>query len=115
MLQFLLPLSLAHGLRECVYGELDHPLSTVISGPWTAVSGGSVRQKVDIMGECELSSLVSTECCLFVNWWTHFLGSLQMHGNDHGGRKLKRGWDMTTNPKNNEKMAELEISRSGQV
>ncbi len=46
---------------------------------------------------------------------THFLGSLQMHGNDHGGRKLKRGWDMTTNPENNEKMAELEISRSGQV
>ncbi len=43
MLQFLLPLSLAHALRECVYGELDHPLSTVISGPWTAVSGGSVR------------------------------------------------------------------------
>ncbi len=47
MLQFLLPLSLAHALRECVYGELDHPLSTVISGPWTAVSGGSVRQRVD--------------------------------------------------------------------
>ncbi len=56
---------------------------------------------------------------------THFLGSLQMHGNDLGGRKLKRGWDMTswaepdrpvtTNPENNEKMAELEISRSGQV
>ncbi len=41
------PLSLAHALRECVYGELDHPLSTVISGPWTAVSGGSVRQRVD--------------------------------------------------------------------
>ncbi len=47
MLQFLLPLSLAQGLREYVYGELDHPLSTVISGPWTAVSGGSVRQRVD--------------------------------------------------------------------
>ncbi len=47
MLQFLLPLSLAHALRECVYGELDHPISTVISGPWTAVSGGSVRQRVD--------------------------------------------------------------------
>ena len=46
---------------------------------------------------------------------THFLGSLQMHGNDRRGRKLKRGWDMTTNPKNNEKMAELEISPSGQV
>ncbi len=44
MLQFLLPLSLAHGLSEYVYGELDHPLSTVISGPW---SGGSVRQRVD--------------------------------------------------------------------
>ncbi len=27
---------------------------------------------------------------------THFLGSLQMHGNDRGGRKLNTGWDMTT-------------------
>ncbi len=50
-----------------------------------------------IMGECVLSLLVSTECMLSLcELVTHFLGSLQMHGNDRGGRKLKTGWDMTT-------------------
>ncbi len=95
MLQFLLPLSLAHALRNCVYGELDHPLSTVISGPWTAVSGGSDRQRVDYGCVCTtVHTYLSPLSAASVGSGTgtgDLLSLLIANGNDHAGRKLQTG------------------------
>ena len=91
MLQFLLPLSLAHALRNCVYGELDHPLSTVISGPWTAVSGGSDRQRVDYGCVCTTVHTYLSPLSPASVVTGDSLSLLIANGNDHAGRKLQRG------------------------
>ncbi len=107
MLQFLLPLSVS------MENWTTHSAQSSLGPGLLSVEGLLDREW--IMGECVLSSLVSTGVLSLCELVTHFLGSLQMHGNNRGCRKLKKWWNMTTNPKNNEKMVELEISRSGQV